>query len=120
MRVILFQSRFADKILSGLKTSTIRKTARCKPGDTLSLRCWQGLPRRSKQDVLLQVPCLSVLPIVLDFDELFSIEVNGIFQDHFDRREIWQHEGFDGEDNMRDWFLENHGLPFSGWMITWR
>jgi hypothetical protein len=38
MRVIMFQPRFAGLVEAGLKTQTIRKNARCKIGDTLSLR----------------------------------------------------------------------------------
>jgi hypothetical protein len=48
----MFQDRFADKVRDGRKLHTIRKTARCKVGDTLSLRRWSGTPYRSKQELL--------------------------------------------------------------------
>ena len=46
MRVIMFQPRFEEPILQGIKGSTIRGKARCKEGDELSLRVWIGKPYR--------------------------------------------------------------------------
>lgn len=113
MRVILFQDRFADKVRDGSKTHTIRKTARCKPGDVLSLRRWTGKPYRSEQETLREAVCTAVHAVTI-FP--FDVTVDG-------QRVPGQHlavkDGFRDWDEMREWFENVHGLPFVGWLIEW-
>jgi hypothetical protein len=113
VRVILFQDRFAELVRMGLKTSTIRKTARCKPGDTLSLRRWTGKAYRSPQEELVCVTCMDVRPIRLTSDSAI-LDGQELCPDT-----IATHDGFANWADMRDWFLRVHGLPFEGVFIQW-
>ena len=113
MRVILFQDRFSCKVRDGSKPHTIRRTARCKPGDVLSLRRWTGKPYRSKQETLREAVCTAVHAVTI-FP--FDVTVDG-------RRVPGQHlavkDGFRDWEEMREWFENVHGLPFVGWLIEW-
>ncbi|HUX43576.1 MAG TPA: hypothetical protein VMV57_02390 [Terracidiphilus sp.] len=114
MRVILFQDRFAGKVRDGSKCQTIRKTARCKPGDVLSLRRWTGKPYRSKQEVLLETICTRVDRVVIDRD---GVSVPGWTvgcQNDFAKR-----DGFVDFGEMVLWFGIHHALPFVGYRIQW-
>ena len=113
MRVLLFQDRFAGKVRDGSKRQTIRKTARCKPGDALSLRRWKGKPYRSKQEVLRTTTCKSVESVaVFDFDVHVCCKP-------FPAQHLAVMDGFRDWPEMRDWFARVHGLPLSGWLIKW-
>lgn len=119
MRVVMFQPRFAKLVGSGDKTQTIRRKARCKPGDQLSLREWTGLPYRSKQRELREpAPCTNVQPIRLDLaDGRLRITVSGrvrMFPD-----DVARADGFSCAAEMREWFDDTHGLPFEGDLIEW-
>lgn len=113
MRVIMFQDRFADKVRDGSKPHTIRKTARCKPGDLLSLRRWTGKPYRSKQEVLREVICTAVCDVLI-FPCDVTIDRNQVSGQHLAVK-----DGFGSWEEMRDWFDKVHGLPFRGWLIEW-
>jgi hypothetical protein len=65
MRVIMFQDRFAELVRGGDKCQTIRWSARCRPGDVLSLRRWTGKPYRSKQETLREAVCTAVSPVAM-------------------------------------------------------
>jgi|GEM_PF-895496 len=117
MRVILFQDRFAGKVRDGSKCQTIRKTARCKPGDVLSLRRWTGKPYRSKQEVLREAVCTGVLPVEIRGElGIEWIRVNRVYVDgaRFSRA-----DGFACSTELLDWFSLTHGLPFEGEVIMW-
>ena len=112
MRVILFQDRFAELVRTGQKKQTIRKKARCKPGDELSLRKWTGKPYRSKQETLLNTKCKEVGAIRIE-DGPAPAGVLMIV-------EGWAHaDGFSSFIEMQEWFRKTHGLPFEGEVITW-
>ena len=115
MRVILFQDRFADKVRDGSKRQTIRKTARCKPGDILSLRRWKGKPYRSKQEILREAVCSAVTPVEINS---FGADIIGDVFIHCPDT-LARSDGFIGWPEMRDWFQETHGLPFNGFVIEW-
>lgn len=121
MRVILFQPQFHAAIKGGTKRSTIRKTARCKPGDELSLRQWTGKPYRSKQRVIAEKKCTKVTPIVVG---KFGIELhhpdgNQTITGADDLDKFAQRDGFGAFIELEYWFQKTHGLPFSGQMIEW-
>jgi hypothetical protein len=127
---------FQDKILSGEKRQTIRKAARCKPGDRLQL--YTGM--RTKQCRKLgDAVCMDVVGIGLsrshlEFHEHGSVEIPSermIARDIarpvklFDVDNIMPHEfaqidGFSNLDDMLNFFDRNYGLPFEGVVITWR
>lgn len=120
MRVILFQSRFAPLVQSGQKTQTIRKKARCKPGDQLSLRQWSGRPYRSKQEELKDGVCTSVSTVSIGhgLDEN-GISINGEELNVHGQSLLAQLDGFMNAIEMMDWFRDVHGLPFEGEIIKW-
>lgn len=128
MRVILFQHRFIQLIGKGVKTSTIRERARCKPGDTLSLRHWIDKPYRSKQREIDQVLCTHVQGCALwvDGGGFLQMSINGNEIKTDDHRAViaWQ-EGFIGWSDLESWFfsqkgLDQRGKEWRGEMIEWK
>ena len=120
MRVILFQNRFAGKVRDGSKPQTIRRTARCQLGDTLSLRRWTGKPRRSKQETLRTEICQSVSPVIIGYGpDRAGISVNGVLCTMPECEALATADGFACVADMLDWFDETHGLPFVGVLIRW-
>lgn len=111
MRVILFQDRFAKLVLAGTKRQTIRKAARCKPGDELSLRRWTGKPYRSNQEIIRVETCKSVEPVIIregmSVEELIALD------------RVATADGFGDALAMLAWFEKTHGLPFEGEIVKW-
>ena len=116
MRVILFQPRFEDPILQGIKGSTIRGHARCKEGDVLSLRLWTGKPYRSKQRELFRVACQATARVHITEHIILLDDVPCTPRE---RDAVVKREGFGSWEAMREWFQTAHGLPFSGERIIW-
>ena len=114
MRVIMFQDRFAELVRRGLKQQTIRKSTRCNVGEMLSLRRWSGKPYRSKQKTLRESVCVDVLPVSIYCD---GVRVDGRAMPSQYMAVL---DGFRDWSEMREWFEKVHGLPFDGWLITWR
>ena len=114
MRVINFQPRFATLVRRWAKTQTMRKKARCKPGDTLSLRQWSGRPYRSKQVLIKEVVCKSVAPVCVDKRD--GVTVDG---EHVDEEDFARADGFEDFFEMLVWLDATHGLPFHGELISW-
>lgn len=113
----MFQNRFAPLVASGQKTQTIRKSARCNPGDVLSLREWTGKPYRSKQRVLREAKATEIHSVVISGQAMF-LDMYGLC---IERKDILARaDGFTNWDEMRDWFEATHGLPFEGELITWK
>ena len=115
MRVILFQDRFAAMVKTGLKHQTIRKSARCKPGDILSLRRWSGKPYRSRQELLRTETCTAVKPILITNTGIY---VDGRWCESFPH-DMARADGFVDFGEMVLWFGVTHGLPFCGELIDW-
>lgn len=114
MRVVLFQPRFAPPVRRGDKNQTMRKKARCKPGDTLSLREWSGQPRRSEHVLIKDVVCKSVAAVCVDKRE--GVTVDGVL---VDPEEFARKDGFEDFLELLIWTDATHGLPFSGDIISW-
>ncbi len=126
MRVIMFQERFAEAVREGRKISTIRKSCRCKPGDELSLRCWEGKPYRSKQVELRRVVCRDVRRLRIEEGKgflywrvLIGDGEDAIELDVMERWRLAEIEGFGGMPDMLLWFAMNGGVPFDGFRILW-
>ncbi len=109
MRVILFQEKFAELVREGKKVQTVRKKARCKPGDELSLRRWSGKPYRSKQEILRTALCVKITNV-----QIHDGPISNDWAEDFARC-----DGFASFKEMQDWFRKTHGLPFVGEIITW-
>lgn len=114
MVAINFQAVFAPFICSGRKTQTIRKTARCKTGDTLQLYTGQ---RTKNCELIGTATCAIVEPVTIADDYISS---GGWRLPSGDADHIAQIDGFKDCADMRDWFRERYGsLPFSGYRIMW-
>ena len=116
MRVILFQPQFAELVRAGTKTQTIRRTARCKPGDTLSLRRWTGKPYRSKQQTLCVATCANVHTVLIQPDR---IDIDGVPISQNGEDALARADGFRNVGEMLHWFGTTHGFPFKGEIIEW-
>lgn len=96
--------RFADAVLTGLKTTTIRE----KPWPLqkpIMLFRWQTTPYRSKQIDIAAVIASSVQPIRItrNHDSTMAYQVaSGDGQTAADS--LWQSEGFESQDDMDHWF----------------
>lgn len=116
MRVILFQDRFAELVRAGTKRQTIRKAAKCKPGDELSLRRWTGKPYRSKQEALRPIEiCRAVEPIRLAIEDYVEAGAGEVARQAL----IAKADGFSCYADMLEWFEKTHGLPFKGEIVKW-
>ena len=119
MRVLMFKERFAPIVKSGSKRQTIRCAARCKVGDTLSLRCWTGLPYRSKQEILREETCSDVVPVVISRAGIqFNFPSCGL-ADAQPSDAMANADGFVDWEDMVTWFEKTHKLPFHGDLIRW-
>lgn len=121
MVAINFQPQFVGLISAGEKRQTIRRTARCKPGDALQLYTGQRTKFCRK---IGDAVCQSVEPILIDEvltrrgGKLLSV-VEMVAMAHAD--------GFKkpsrGASNVAEFiqfFDDRYGLPFEGWLIQWR
>jgi hypothetical protein len=120
MAVLMFEKQFWAAIFSGEKVHSIRPSRKrpISPGDSLSLRGWDGKPYRSKQFELCAETCIDVRPIWIDRD--------GCVIDGYDRiREPDELDQFARTDGFKSWIeLMNYRdmfytLPFSGDFIQW-
>ena len=124
MRVLCFQDWGVPLIKNGTKYSTIRRKANCQPGDTLSLRYWDGKPRRkgSRQVEFARVVCRGVKPItIMDIGVKIGIEKNGMYylNPSLIYCRVAAQEGFISWLDMKIFFESHYGLPFFGEMIEW-
>jgi hypothetical protein len=113
VRVFLFQPRFADLVESGLKCQTVRARARCKTGDTVSLRQWIGKPYRSPMRILRESVCVRVSQVKM-IDTGIIVDGQIVDANAFARA-----DGFTDWPQMYAWFSTTHGLPFVGDLIQW-
>lgn len=125
-----FQNRFVNLILSGEKTSTIRKPKKdgrlhCEPGQEINLYAGQG----TKECRLIKtVVCRGIAKIELsaghECDAFYAKMEVGEIQGEphmasLDQRALATQEGFDNLWEMQKFFKEMYGLPFSGYLIKW-
>ena len=125
MIVKMFQPRFAPLVESGEKIQTIRPVPKRMPrvGAEISCRVWEAAPYRSHQREILRS--------VVVASSLVRIADGGILIAPYDpsRDPSWtpvtdldafaRADGFASWDDMRSWFSDTHGLPFSGLLIQW-
>lgn len=117
--VYLFKPQFAPLVESGAKLQTVRPTRKRmpKPGDRISLRMWTGKPYRSKQRVLGEAEIVEVSPVRITETDLW---LAGVRQTGNQNWTFALADGFPGIREMRNWFADNHGLPFGGIVIKWK
>lgn len=116
MTVFSFKPEFVGKILAGEKQSTIRSTKRCEVGDTMQL--YTGL-RTKKCKKLMDAICIGVAPIKISKAEIWKI---GKTEGNVRPSSLFFHEqeGFTNVQAMVDFFREEYGLPYRGWIHAWR
>lgn len=113
-----FKSQFADDVESGRKRQTIRQKSRCRPGDALQL--YTGMRTKNCRK-LREAMCTEVVPIIIDRDAHGRLRV---ILDGWDLRgsrldDLIKADGFARRMDMRDFFSEQYGLPFSGFLTRW-
>ncbi|CAA2140495.1 hypothetical protein [Hyphomicrobium sp. ghe19] len=113
MVAINFQAQFVFDIRAGVKTQTIRQTARCKSGDELQLYTGQ----RTKACELIGTATCAICEPITIADDFLAVR-------HWrlpagDAEHIAKIDGFASLAAMRDWFRERYGLPFTGHRIMW-
>jgi hypothetical protein len=109
-----FQPQFADAVATGQKRQTIRRKNRFKEGDQLQLYTGQRTKECRK---LGDAVVLRVRPVAIWHD---GPVVNGIPLYGWHATKFAQRDGFSGVGEMNKFFDERYGLPFSGWLVTWK
>ena len=114
--VRLFQSRFAALVAAGTKLQTVRpKPARVpRVGDVIDCREWTGKPYRSKQRRILEGKIVDVCEVIISDANVYK------GTRIMDSEAFAKADGFASFSEMRDWFDEQHGLPFRGILIRWK
>jgi hypothetical protein len=130
MVALNFKEQFADEVEWGKKSRSIRaprKNGRNpKRGDKLQL--YTGMRQKGCRK-LAEATCTRVRPvtitgtnIILDGRTLYAgyapAYAGGMDPDHYDG-DFAMADGFHGFQDLRDWFEEQHGLPFTGLLIEW-
>lgn len=124
MVAINFKAQFADDVESGVKRQTIRRNARCKPGDALQLYTGMRQPGCRK---LMDAICTQVIPVEigpttmrLNGKPLVAGDApRGCYEDY--DNDFAKKDGFSSYMEMSDWFEAQYGeLPFTGFVIRWR
>jgi len=112
-----FQKRFAPAIEDGTKTSTIRARRKNgyvpKAGERIKLYIGQ---RTRNCRLLREVTVARVTPIIVDED---SIVLNGVPLSVMHCLRISKNDGFPTWAEFVDFFKEQRGLPFNGYLIEW-
>ena len=109
-----FKQQFSRDVELGNKVQTIRRKARCKPGDRLQL--YTGM--RTKQcRKLADAICTTVRTVHIDSDTLL-IDGCGVYGWHRTCRA--RDDGFDSFDAFVGFFRKQYGLPFRGNIVSWR
>ena len=108
----MFAPQFALQVEAGTKLQTVRSkpTRMPRPGDQISLRAWTGKPYRSKQRVLGE----SILTKV----DVFDLDAMRLWN-HRDRDAFARADGFCDWPEMLNWFIREHGYPFTGIVMHW-
>lgn len=111
----MFKPRFAPIVESGEKCQTVRPMPKRLPkvGDRISLRCWTGLPYRSKQRVLREATIIGVQRCQI------SSQGNVYIDGEPAPKGFAKADGFRSHCEMVNWFRAQHGLPFDGVLIRW-
>lgn len=130
MVALNFKSEFADDVEERRKRRSIRAPRKDgrnpKKGDTLQL--YTGMRQRGCRK-LGEAECVRVRPVVIDATCVkldgrilyagFAPHSSRCPEEEFDT-DFAQADGFDSFGDMVEFFREQHGLPFSGFLIEWK
>lgn len=115
MVAINFQAQFADAVATGEKMQTIRRTARCKPGDDLQLYTGQRTKECRK---LRDATCIDVTYVGLTER---GVSLGTVDRFPRDVDEFARLDGFFDYADMWKWFSEHYKTnSFTGYVIRWR
>jgi hypothetical protein len=123
MVALNFQPRFADAIECGEKRQTIRRNARCKPGDAIQLYTGQRTKecRKLGEAVCTRVRRVRICATEMQLDGK-HVYAGNASRDDFDDcdNDFAKRDGFPGFMEMAEWFNDRYGsLPFEGFVIEW-
>lgn len=109
-----FMRQFAPAVASGLKRQTMRPESKrhARPGQLVQL--YTGLRTRGSR-LLGLGECEVSVPVTITDDAVLVPGESITDLDAFARA-----DGFTDFPDMKAWFAEKHGLPFSGRLITWK
>jgi uncharacterized protein YqfB (UPF0267 family) len=115
MPALNFKKQFAALVESGKKRQSIRATRKRPfvPGDTLYL--YTGM--RTKNCRLLKVAVAVDVHVVAI--TLHKTTIDGINLEHGGLRAVAAADGFSCVSDFMEFFINTHGLPFSGQLIRW-
>ena len=111
-----FQERFAGLVASRIKKQTIRQTKRAKPGDRIQL--YAGMRTKKCRKLVDPDPVCTVVDYVSIRPEYLTL---GDTRKHpGDADDFAVRDGFEGYDDMVEWFRETYGSPyFQGYVHAW-
>lgn len=114
MVAINFQSQFVEALLLGTKRQTIRRKARCKPGDKIQIYTGQC----TKDCRLLgEAICIITAPVVLYPSRAY---IGSHMLSDSQRQELAMADGFSNYAEMHEWFKEKYkSRSFEGVIIKW-
>ena len=115
MTAFSFKPYMAPKILDGTKLSTIRSTKRCEVGDTMQL--YTGM-RTKKCKKLKDVVCIGVAPIMIREPDIWAI-IGKIEGNIHPANVLHLQEGFKNAQEFLEFFRQEYGLPYRGWIHAW-
>lgn len=121
MPILNFKKQYVERILAGIKTTTIRQKRKypIKPGDRLYL--YTGL--RTKNTIKLgEAVCSGVFKIKIeDFASSYILVYNGIVLINNPFQEtVALRDGFNNYMEMVKFFRDQYTLPFEGDLIEWK
>ncbi len=109
-----FRARFVDAIKSGKKTSTIRKSLRCKVGNNMQLYTGQRTKACKK---IADAVCVGTGIVGISNDDIKLYATDGVVPKGQDG--LVTTEGFSSKEDLISFFSEHHGLPFVGYAYFW-
>ena len=104
-----FEPQFVPLIESGRKISTIRKTKRGAVGRKMQLYTGQRTPHCR---LIKEVECVAIYEFSINVNRLVSCR-------HPDAGYLWRQEGFESPKEFIDFFQNQYGLPFYGYLHEW-
>ncbi len=119
MPAFSFKDRYVDAVVSGVKTTTIRKNHRGDPGDIAYLFA-RG---RTKNCLRIgEYPLISVERFritIEDYSPVFWVKETKIPIHTTEAAELARRDGFRNQQDLALFFSSEHGLPFSGFIYRW-
>lgn len=110
------KTHFREKVLKGIKTTTLRDTP-WPIGKPIMLYSWSGKPYRSKQDDLVPVEVLDINQVVITHFKITEMIVYWGYTN-----ECWHKEGFDSQKDMDNYFKSciKPGKNVTKYMMTFK